>query len=49
MMPLEIHRGPCPPENQGASNPLVRRGAGPETSWGLAEVGAPGEGEAPAH
>lgn len=49
MMPLEIPRGPCPPEGQGASNPLVREGQAPEPSWGLAGVGAPGEGQAPAH
>lgn len=31
-MPLEIPRGPYPPEGQGASNPLVREGLAPEPS-----------------
>lgn len=34
MMPLETHKGPCPPEDQGASNLLVRRGAGARDQLG---------------
>lgn len=49
MMPLEIPRGPYPPEGQGASNPLVREWLAPEPSWDLAGVRVPGEGKAPAH
>ena len=45
MMPLEIPRGPCPPEGQGASNLLVRRGVGARAQLGPGWGGGPRRGE----
>lgn len=45
MMPLDIQRVPCPPEDQGASNPLVRRGAGARAQLGPGWGGSPRRGE----
>lgn len=47
MMPLEIPRGLCPPEDLGASDPLLPGGAGANSPAGAWLGGAPGEAKAP--